>query len=78
MAAADGAPGFELLVQDIAKEFGNADVKPIPVVMDDYNSDWDSIYPFSAVSGVLLYSWIFTVYIDLPLVLVSLQDTLDS
>jgi hypothetical protein len=24
-----------------------------PVVMDDYNPDWDTLYPFSAVSYVL-------------------------
>jgi len=56
LAAADGAPGFEILVEDIVKEFGTTDVAPAPVVMDDYNSDWDSIYPFSAVScSNLLY-----------------------
>ncbi|TFK34083.1 hypothetical protein BDQ12DRAFT_690347, partial [Crucibulum laeve] len=48
IASADGAPGFDLLVKDIVQEFGTADVAPIPVVMDDYNSDWDSLYPFSA------------------------------
>ncbi|KIJ96005.1 hypothetical protein K443DRAFT_134254 [Laccaria amethystina LaAM-08-1] len=47
LAAADGAPGFELLVQDIVKDFGATDVAPTPVVMDDYNSDWDTLYPFS-------------------------------
>lgn len=49
LAAADGAPGFELLVQDIVNEFGaTTDVVPTPVVMDEYNSDWDSLYPFSS------------------------------
>ncbi|KAF9458872.1 hypothetical protein BDZ94DRAFT_1225561 [Collybia nuda] len=51
IAAADGAPGFELLVNDIVKEFAPASVSEaglVPVVMDDYNSDWDSLYPFSA------------------------------
>ncbi|KAH9479296.1 Putative endoplasmic reticulum metallopeptidase 1 [Psilocybe cubensis] len=48
IAAADGAPGFESLVEAITKEFGGAGVQSVPVVMDDYNSDWDSLYPFSA------------------------------
>jgi len=50
LAAADGAPGFKLLVQDIVTDFGATDVAPTPVVMDDYNSDWDSLHPFSIVS----------------------------
>ena len=37
-------------MQDIVKDFGATDVAPSPVVMDDYNSDWDSLYPFSSVS----------------------------
>ncbi|KAF8201539.1 hypothetical protein BJ912DRAFT_1019472 [Pholiota molesta] len=48
IAAADGAPGFEHLVQDIVQEFGTTSVDPVLVTMDDYNSDWDSLYPFSA------------------------------
>lgn len=44
---ADGAPGFELLVEDIIKEFSATDVLPKPEVMNDYNSDWDALYPFS-------------------------------
>ncbi|KAF8159229.1 hypothetical protein B0H34DRAFT_655155 [Crassisporium funariophilum] len=48
IAAADGAPGFQVLVNDIVKEFSTTDSPPIPVVMDDHNSDWDSLYPFSA------------------------------
>ncbi|PPQ63101.1 hypothetical protein CVT24_005812 [Panaeolus cyanescens] len=48
IAAADGAPGFELLVNDIVQNFGTTDAAPAPVVMDDYNGDWDSLYPFSA------------------------------
>ncbi|KAF8972707.1 hypothetical protein BDZ97DRAFT_1649998 [Flammula alnicola] len=48
LAAADGAPGFKDLVHDIVREFGTTDVDPVPVVMDDYNSDWDPLYPFSA------------------------------
>jgi hypothetical protein len=48
IAGADGAPGYELLVEDLAKEFSTTHVLPQPVVMDDYNSDWDILYPFSA------------------------------
>ncbi|KXN84133.1 hypothetical protein AN958_00403 [Leucoagaricus sp. SymC.cos] len=48
IAGADGAPGFELLVEDIVREFSTMDVVPEPLVMNDYNSDWDSLYPFSA------------------------------
>ncbi|KAJ7768520.1 hypothetical protein B0H16DRAFT_1520063 [Mycena metata] len=49
IAAADGAPGFHDLVKDISTEFGGV-LAPVPtaLVMDDYNSDWDSLYPFSA------------------------------
>lgn len=47
LAAADAAPGFELLVKDVAEEFGATGYVPTPVIMDDYNSDWDLLYPFS-------------------------------
>lgn len=48
IAGSDGAPGLALLVEDITKEFSTSDVVPEPIVMNDYNSDWDSLYPFSA------------------------------
>lgn len=48
IAGADGAPGFDLLVEDIAREFSTTAMLPKPLVMNDYNSDWDSLYPFSA------------------------------
>ncbi|KAF8141333.1 hypothetical protein EV363DRAFT_1391803 [Boletus edulis] len=48
IAAADGAPGFVELVHDIADEFGADNIPPKPITMDDYNNDWDSLYPFSA------------------------------
>ncbi|KAF4610913.1 hypothetical protein D9613_007233 [Agrocybe pediades] len=48
IAAADGAPGFESLVNDIVNEFSVHGQGLTPVVMDDYNSDWDTLYPFSA------------------------------
>jgi hypothetical protein len=56
IAAADGAPGFDVLAKDIIQEFGMADehVHALePVVVDDYNTDWDHLYPFSAVRLVL-------------------------
>ncbi|RXW13262.1 hypothetical protein EST38_g12592, partial [Candolleomyces aberdarensis] len=48
LAASDGAPGFEILVDEIVREFGTTDHAPAPVIMNDHNSDWDSLYPFSA------------------------------
>ncbi|KAG8221188.1 hypothetical protein J3R82DRAFT_2753 [Butyriboletus roseoflavus] len=48
IAAADGAPGFDELVHDIADKFGEDDVPPKAIVMNDYNNDWDALYPFSA------------------------------
>ncbi|KII83063.1 hypothetical protein PLICRDRAFT_180757 [Plicaturopsis crispa FD-325 SS-3] len=48
ISTADGAPGYDALVQDIARTFGRSDAPVHPIVMDDYNSDWDSLYPFSA------------------------------
>lgn len=48
IAAADGAPGFDDLVHDITAHFGADGVPPKAVVMDDWNSDWDTLYPFSA------------------------------
>ncbi|KAG6852571.1 hypothetical protein C0991_010900 [Blastosporella zonata] len=54
IAAADGAPGFELLAQNIVDDFvvrrvgGAADAALAPVIMDEYNSAWDPLYPFSA------------------------------
>lgn len=49
VAAADRAPGFDALVHELAAEFGAAGVRPQPIVMDDWNPDWDVIYPVSAV-----------------------------
>jgi len=28
---------------------------PAPIVMDDYNSDWDLLYPYSSVSFLYIY-----------------------
>ena len=49
LSAADGAPGFHELVEDIASEFVKTDEKPSPIMMDENNPDWDSLYPFSGV-----------------------------
>lgn len=49
-AAADGAPGFEPLVHDLAQKFGLPEAPlPQPITMNDWNADWDVVYPFSAV-----------------------------
>ncbi|KAF9264544.1 hypothetical protein L218DRAFT_958254 [Marasmius fiardii PR-910] len=58
ISTSDGGPGFPELIHDIAKEFGvppeiqeNGEVTafvPEPITMDEYNSDWDSMYPFSS------------------------------
>ncbi|EGN96948.1 hypothetical protein SERLA73DRAFT_57990 [Serpula lacrymans var. lacrymans S7.3] len=48
IAAADGAPGFGELVADIALQFGGPGASAAAVIMDDNNSDWDTLYPFSA------------------------------
>ncbi|KAH7923703.1 hypothetical protein BV22DRAFT_1068281 [Leucogyrophana mollusca] len=48
IAAADGAPGFGDLAIEIAEKFGANGLPPTAVIMDDWNSDWDSLYPFSA------------------------------
>ncbi|KIM75670.1 hypothetical protein PILCRDRAFT_669287, partial [Piloderma croceum F 1598] len=48
IAAADGAPGLELLVADIAKEFGVTDAPASFITMNDNNTDWNPLYPFSS------------------------------
>ncbi|TCD69495.1 hypothetical protein EIP91_007425 [Steccherinum ochraceum] len=47
IAAADSAPGFHELAHDLAKEFSLPGDAPSPVIMDDWNGDWDTIYPLS-------------------------------
>jgi hypothetical protein len=54
VAAADGAPGLDVLVGDVARVFGAGGEEGreralVPVQMDGYNSDWDMLYPFSGV-----------------------------
>lgn len=62
VAAADGAPGFHELAHDIAHEFGVDNVLPKAIIMNDYNNDWDALYPFSAVRTLCLCfsSWSLT------------------
>ncbi|KAG5727720.1 hypothetical protein E4T56_gene20743 [Termitomyces sp. T112] len=56
LASADSAPGFDLIANRVVDDFiydwagstDNASVALVPVAMDDYNSEWDSLYPFSA------------------------------
>ncbi|KAJ7639617.1 hypothetical protein DFH06DRAFT_1217545 [Mycena polygramma] len=49
IATADGAPGFHELVTELTTEFaGPSALAPTALVMNDYNADWDSLYPFSA------------------------------
>jgi hypothetical protein len=55
MAAADAAPGFDGLVQNIAERIHgdgllNSTLLPITTSpMHEHNGDWDVLYPFSAV-----------------------------
>lgn len=49
LAASDGAPGFEALVDGIADTFGGGKERLQTLVMNDHNADWDSLYPFSLV-----------------------------
>lgn len=50
MAAADGAPGFPALVQDIVSYVAGENVQALSTEMNAHNADWDAMYPFSAVS----------------------------
>ncbi|KAI9452658.1 hypothetical protein BJY52DRAFT_900933, partial [Lactarius psammicola] len=48
VSAADGAPGFEQLVQNIVANFGVVGTQAVQEDMHDWNGDWDILYPFSA------------------------------
>ena len=48
-STADGAPGLEKLVDDLAVEFAGIEGKLVPVGMGEGNRDWDILYPFSTV-----------------------------
>ncbi|THH08417.1 hypothetical protein EW146_g8997 [Bondarzewia mesenterica] len=48
IGTADGAPGFDTLVNEIAAEFGGVGVAAVQEEMNDWNGDWDILYPFSA------------------------------
>ncbi|KZT10195.1 uncharacterized protein LAESUDRAFT_756379 [Laetiporus sulphureus 93-53] len=48
VAAADSAPGFDLLVSRIAETFSVSGALPMAMPMNLWNNDWDTMYPFSA------------------------------
>ncbi|KAI0297822.1 hypothetical protein B0F90DRAFT_1811013 [Multifurca ochricompacta] len=48
IGAADGGPGIEQLVDNIAANFGVVGTQAIQEDMHDWNGDWDIIYPFSS------------------------------
>jgi len=48
MAAADGAPKFDSLVNDMAAFVGGSAMEVVADDMHEYNADWDVFYPFSA------------------------------
>lgn len=56
IGTADSAPGFDEMAYEISQRFGIPDVEPARVVMNDWNADWDTIYPFSAVR-VVPFRW---------------------
>ncbi|KAG9125519.1 hypothetical protein FRC07_007283 [Ceratobasidium sp. 392] len=47
LGTSDAAPGFDTLVNEIVSEFGAAGTVPSVNVMNDWNPDWDVLYPFS-------------------------------
>jgi hypothetical protein len=53
IGAADGAPGFEELVQEISGHFGVPGTSAVLQDMTDHNGDWDVLYPFSSVRPCL-------------------------
>ncbi|OCH96275.1 hypothetical protein OBBRIDRAFT_809204 [Obba rivulosa] len=48
VASADGAPGFDELAKSIAQRFSIPGIEAKSVVMDEWNGDWDILYPFSS------------------------------
>ncbi|KAI0343326.1 hypothetical protein BDW22DRAFT_1394270 [Trametopsis cervina] len=68
VGSADSAPGFDIIAKDIAQQFGTPGVPPAFVEMDDWNPEWDAIYPFSA--------FVSPYKLDLPL-RPEYQDALD-
>ncbi|EPX70912.1 peptidase [Schizosaccharomyces octosporus yFS286] len=49
VAAADSAPGFEQLVSNLASKISDEPI--VKTEIDDWNSDWDTVYPFSQFLG---------------------------
>jgi len=67
VAAADGAPGFEFLARNIATEFSISDAVPTTVIMNEWNSEWDTLYPFSSFLSPYKFDLpIKPEYIDAP------------
>ncbi|KAH7098555.1 hypothetical protein BKA62DRAFT_712707 [Auriculariales sp. MPI-PUGE-AT-0066] len=48
VGGADRAGGMPQLAMEIAEEFGVKGSQATSVVMDDWNTEWDHLYPFSA------------------------------
>jgi hypothetical protein len=55
MAAADPSAGFAALVEELSGQFSLAGVSAEKAEVNDWNSEWDILYPFSAVCGFLRY-----------------------
>ncbi|EEB08932.1 peptidase [Schizosaccharomyces japonicus yFS275] len=75
IATADTAPGFEKLVDDISNEFS-----AVPAVannVDDWNSDWDTIYPFSQFLDAYRVPLKDTVSVDL-LPTITLDEAIED
>jgi len=56
MAAADPSAGFAALVEELSGQFGVASISAEKAEVNDWNSEWDILYPFSAFLG----PWKFT------------------
>ncbi|KAI0046019.1 hypothetical protein FA95DRAFT_1680074 [Auriscalpium vulgare] len=48
IGAADGAPGLDALVYQISEQFGVPGTTAEAEEMNDWNGDWDILYPFSS------------------------------
>lgn len=49
VGSADRVSGMDEFSAAIADEFGVRGVKPKLIAMDDWNTEWDTLYPFSQV-----------------------------
>lgn len=86
IGAADGAPGLEALVEGITAEFGAVSSKAVQEKMDDWNGDWDILYPFSAFMSpykvelppVKGYVSPYVVGGSMPFVIEAIDDVIDE